>query len=191
MSFANQIDAFPEIPRSPDKDYGGIDPGKHGAISILTKSGQLIKSPFPLIGKSGKEELDLKKMGEFFRNIRTHYPNIMFIVEEVHSLFGMSAKSNFQFGFNNGLLIGMLNAMSFSYTLVQPKEWQKHVWRNADKVMMTVKGKTKTDTKSTSSKAAARIFPKEDFTPTARSKKDHDGMVDSSLLCYYGRTLNL
>lgn len=173
------------------KDYGGIDPGKEGAIVIRTKQGALIKSPFPIMGPAGKKELNLKKLGEYFRSIKTHYPDIFFVMEEVHSLFGMSASTNFTFGWNNGLIIGFLNALSIPYSLVQPKQWQKEIWVNADIVKHTVKGKLKTDTKTTSSRAAARLYPNEDFTPTERAQKDHDGMVDAALIATYGYRKNL
>lgn len=173
------------------KTYGGIDPGKHGAIALLLPTGGLVKSPFPLMGKGSKQELDLRKLGEFFRSIKANYPDLLFVMEEVHSLYGMSASTNFVFGFNNGLIVGMLNAMNIPYTLVQPKAWQKEIWVNADRMEHVVKGKAKTDTKGTSSKAAARLFPSEDFTPTERSSKDHDGMVDASLLAVYGKRKNL
>lgn len=174
-----------------NKNYGGIDPGKHGGIAILTKNGGLVKSPFPLVGKSGKQELDLKSLAEYFRTIKINFPDIIFVMEEVHSLFGMSAGTNFTFGWNNGLLIGMLHAMNLPYTLVQPKKWQAEIWTNSDKVLHTVKGKTKTDTKATSSKAAARLYPGVDFTPTARSTKDHDGIVDAALLAKFAQQKNL
>lgn len=174
-----------------NKNYGGIDPGKMGAIAVLQKNGVLVTHPFPLIGKSGNQELDLKGLANFFRSIKHNYPDITFVMEEVHSLYGMSASSNFTFGWNNGLLVGMLNAFNFSYTFVQPKKWQAEIWVNSDKMNHVVKGKTKLDTKGTSSNAAARIYPGVDFTPTERSKKDHDGMVDAALLAKYAQQKNL
>jgi hypothetical protein len=35
--------------------------------------------------------------------------------------------------------------------------------------------------------AAKRLFPNESFLATEKSKKPHDGMVDSTLICEWGR----
>lgn len=47
------------------------------------------------------------------------------VIEDVHSMHNMSAKSNFQFGRNLGMIeaLAYLHAMDVSY--IQPKEWQK------------------------------------------------------------------
>ena len=52
-------------------------------------------------------------------------PKIM--IEDVHSLFGMSAKSNFQFGRNVGIIYAVLAATGQGIDLVTPKVWQKEI----------------------------------------------------------------
>jgi hypothetical protein len=47
------------------------------------------------------------------------------VIEDVHSIFGSSSKSNFQFGRSLGILEGVVNALDIPYVKVQPKEWQK------------------------------------------------------------------
>lgn len=104
------------------------------------------------------------------------------VIEDLHSIFGASAKSNFQFGLNNGIIIGALESSLFPYVKVYPKTWQKHIWIEEDKVY----NGTKIDTKATSLNAALRIFPNENFLISSRSKVPHDGLVDASLLAKYG-----
>ena len=58
----------------------------------------------------------------------TAYPIRMAMIEDVHSIFGMSAKSNFSFGRNLGTVTTLLTLQSrnFGLDLVQPKIWQKY-----------------------------------------------------------------
>lgn len=116
-------------------------------------------------------------------------------IEDLHSVFGSSAKSNFSFGVNNGLVIGMLQVLELPFTKVIPKRWQKQIWEGIRPIEITVKGKTnkdgsqkyKIDTKATSLIAAKRLFPKETFLATERSKVPSDGIVDAVLICEYCR----
>ena len=49
------------------------------------------------------------------------------IIEDVHSLFGMSAKSNFSFGRNLGVMTTLLELTQLPVHKVQPKVWQKYL----------------------------------------------------------------
>jgi len=49
------------------------------------------------------------------------------MIEDVHSIFGTSAKSNFNFGFNTGLITGIARSSGATVDLVTPKKWQKHI----------------------------------------------------------------
>lgn len=48
------------------------------------------------------------------------------MIEDVHAIFGSSAKSTFNFGFNVGILHGIIRTLNLPLDLVQPKAWQKH-----------------------------------------------------------------
>ena len=48
-------------------------------------------------------------------------------IEDVHSLFGMSAKSNFNFGRNLGIIQTIADIHGKGYETVTPKIWQKAV----------------------------------------------------------------
>lgn len=165
----------------------GIDIGANGAYAIF------IDNELKQYGKiPGKDELDMKALINILTdfNDATSYHAAF---EDLHSIFGSSAKSNFQFGVNNGLVIGMLQTASMPYTKIQAKKWQKEMWEGIRPVEILVKGKTnkdgspkyKIDTKATSLLAAKRLFPKESFLATERSKVSHDGIVDAVLIGSY------
>jgi hypothetical protein len=125
------------------------------------------------------------------------------LFEDLHSIFGTSAASNFSFGLNNGLVTGMVQTAGISYTKVQAKKWQKEMFEGIRPVEVPamekkLKGqsakqkvdkngnlKYKVDTKATALIAAKRLFPKESFLATQRSKVPHDGIVDAVLIGLY------
>ena len=145
------------------------------------------------------EDNDLYQLSEIMAEIRSKYDNLVCVIEDVHSIFGSSAKSTFNFGFNKGYLIGLLAANKIPYVLVQPKEWQKVVWNNADMVVsykqVNVKDKVVSkkvvDTKATSINAAKRLFPTIDFRKSERARNIDDNKVDATLMSEYARRMNL
>ena len=145
------------------------------------------------------EDNDLYQLSEIMAEIRSKYDNLVCVIEDVHSIFGSSAKSTFNFGFNKGYLIGLLAANKIPYILVQPKEWQKVMWSNADMVVTYKQIKIKdkmvskkvVDTKATSINAAKRLFPTIDFRKSERAKNIDDNKVDATLMSEYARRMNL
>lgn len=142
---------------------------------------------------------DLYQLSEIMAKIRNTYSNLVCVIEDVHSIYGSSAKATFNFGFNKGYLIGLLAANKIPYVLVQPKTWQKEMWLNSDMVVnykkVTIKGKEVTkkevDTKNTSINAAKRLFPHIDFRKSDRCKNLDDNKVDATLMSEYARRKNL
>ena len=145
------------------------------------------------------EDNDLYQLSEIMAEIRSKCDNLVCVIEDVHSIFGSSAKSTFNFGFNKGYLIGLLAANKIPYILVQPKEWQKVMWSNADMVVTYKQIKIKdkmvskkvVDTKATSINAAKRLFPTIDFRKSERAKNIDDNKVDATLMSEYARRKNL
>ena len=172
-----------------DKLYIGIDVGCKGFIS-MQKNGRW--EHFSIADN------DLYQLSEILRQARQGSLNIACVIEDVHSIFGSSAKSTFAFGFNKGYLVGLLAANQIPYTLVAPKEWQKEIWINADMVVshkeVEIKGKKvmkkEVNTKQTSINACKRLFPTLDLRKSERAKNIDDNKVDSILLCEYGRRKN-
>lgn len=95
----------------------GVDPGKGGAICFLdtsTKTVDFISLDLPSM--LVKEWLLTKK-------------DIISVawLEDVHSIFGASAKSNFKFGYNLGWVTGLLTSSEIPVRRVTPKEWQRYL----------------------------------------------------------------
>lgn len=154
--------------------YIGVDIGKKGAIVGINDNLEvLFKYVMPL---TKQKEIDLPELLKIFTDIATSYRACIVAVEDVHSIFGSSAKSNFQFGRSLGIIEGFVGAKEFSYLKVPPKTWQKIAHVGIPK---------SEDKKAMSLSAAKRLFPKVDFTATKRSTVPHDGIVDALLIAYY------
>ena len=173
-----------------DKCYIGIDPGSRGFISVQYNG----EFSFYSI-----EDNDLYQLSEIMANIRNTYSNIVCVIEQIHAIFGSSAKATFSFGEIYGQLQALLIANKIPYVLIQPKTWQKEMWQNADMVVnykkVVLKGKEtirkEVDTKNTSINAAKRLFPHIDFRKSERCKKLDDNKVDATLMSEYARRKNL
>jgi len=170
--------------------YVGLDIGSNGAISIID-SGLTLKASFKLHKDADKaSEIILKALVRLAKEDR--YSKIIIGYEDVHSIFQSSKKSNFTFGFNKGLVAGVVHAFKLSYPAmdiiiekVHAKVWQNKTWLDTDKVYGNNGMARKLDTKATSLNAANRIFRGESFRATARSTTPHDGIIDATLLAYH------
>jgi hypothetical protein len=145
----------------------GIDIGSRGGIAVV-----------------GNMNIDYQLLGSVssWKKFVDKYKPSLVVFEDLHSIYGASAKSNFQFGVNNGIVMGALEAMGIKYEVVAPKKWQKYIWKPED----IVKFDDKIDTKATSLNAARRLFPNEKFIASSRSFVPHDGIVDAVLIAIYG-----
>jgi len=171
--------------------YIGIDPGYNGFITVINENREILdKYPMPV--KKKLREVDGETLANFLAKWCAGDKQYCLYVEDVHAIFGSAAGSTFTFGKNVGMLLGALEAEAFSYKLVAPKLWQKHVWISKDIVRVpSSSGKTMvTDTKATSLNAAKRLFPGGDFRKSTRATQPHDGMVDSLLIATYAWSKN-
>lgn len=161
--------------------YIGVDVGKNGGIAILDGNRNLQLYTIPKI----KTKVDLPSLVNLINSLDD---DSFVCIEDVHSIHGSSAKSNFEFGKIAGTILGMVVYRELPYALVPPKTWQSEIWTTPDKVYKPSK-KHKSgrmvDTKPTSLLAAKRLFPKESFLATERSTKPHDGLYDSALIAEY------
>jgi len=167
--------------------FVGIDVGKSGGFAFFDYEGNLDKvMPMPVIGT----EYNLP----YIFNIFQYHPIAHLVIEDVHAIFGSSAKATFNFGFGKGILVAFAAAHEIPYTLVAPKVWQKEMWQGGKIITNPTKRllkngtfAKKTDTKKTSLLAVGRLFPKESFLASERSKKPHEGMIDAALMGEYCR----
>jgi hypothetical protein len=97
----------------------GADPGNQGALCLLDT--ELKQTEFFCSPQSKHLQASLVAIYNWLAiSCRPNYAAI----EDVHSMGGMSAKSNFQFGRNLGLLEAVMK-LSCDIEYVQPKVWQK------------------------------------------------------------------
>jgi hypothetical protein len=172
------------------KLFAGIDIGANGGIALINEDCKLICTyQIPKIGG----RVSLHDLYEIINSFSVKAPFIKVVIEDLHSIFQVGAKSNWQFGWINGVTETAIVAAGLSYDKIAPKEWQKLCWMGVSPVKIntgkkTAKGeiKYKIDTKATSLLAAKRLFPQASFVASERAKKDHDGIVDAVLLAYYG-----
>ena len=96
-------------------------------------------------------------------------------VEDIHSMHGMSAKSNFSFGKNLGIVTTIAELMiGHLPKTVTPKIWQKYIG-------VTAKGKA---VKKQVAKIAQYLYPQAEL----HGKRGGllDGRSDALMIAYYG-----
>lgn len=168
----------------------GIDPGANGAIACLDLEGKVESiRVMPKIA-SGFDGDEFNKILKSFYADATCKDIEEVYIEDVHALFGSSAKATFTFGRICGIIEGIVIANHLRYTYVQPKVWQKEMFFGVEEVRKpaTKKGtKGRVDTKAMSEMACKRLFPDIRFLATDRCTKVHDGMTDACLIAEYGR----
>lgn len=143
--------------------YCGVDPGNKGAICLLQVVPYLSVEFLP--NKPSRELYNYLYM----LNIR----NVT--IEEVHSIHKVSAKSNFTFGRNLGLLEGMFLSLDCTLNYVQPKKWQQYYNLN----------NSEGNIKQLVASKATELYPSESsqfYGPRGGLK---DGVTDSLLIAHY------
>ena len=146
----------------------GIDPGANGAIAILDS-----KNP------DSVALLDLKKttINNIYNWLHSQlrFRGSQIWVEDIHSMHGMSAKSNFSFGRNLGSILAIIELLKgIPPKTVTPKVWQKYVG-------VTAKGKA---IKKQVAKIAQYLYPQAEL----HGKRGGllDGRSDALMIAYYG-----
>lgn len=188
----------------------GVDPGKTGGIVILDQNGLIIKlHKMPIIpGTNEYDEHEIKAIFCSYENPHVFLENVQpsndWGIKAISSLFECK-----------GMMKGICTGINVKITLVAPQTWQKFCWEGVKKVTYPTNRKLKaggyvqkTDTKATSSVAAIRLFPGVDFRMVekryyadndenrklglagteipSKAKSLHDGVVDATLISYYG-----
>lgn len=160
--------------------YIGIDIGAKGGIVGLDEVGDILFM-YRIPKKNGS--VDFPELAELINSLMDIDDRGVICIEDIHSIYGMSAKSNFSFGFIKGFKVACCMMSTYRFEQVAPKIWQKEIWEEDD----IVRNGRKKDTKATSLNAAKRIFPDQTFVPTKRHRVPHDGLVDSALIAEYAK----
>lgn len=104
------------------KVFVGIDPGSKGAICFLDPTSMTptfvdLSLPIPQIVTGIKSYIDSQPSGTVYSAV----------IEQVASLPRVSAKSNFNFGYNVGGINWLLMSLGIPLDGVRPKKWQAFV----------------------------------------------------------------
>ena len=146
----------------------GIDPGATGAICVLDSH-----------DPAHVALLDLKKHSNTdiynWLHSQLRFRGSEIWVEDIHSMHGMSARSNFSFGKNLGIVTTIAELMAGHLPkTVTPKIWQKYIG-------VTAKGKA---VKKQVAKIAQYLYPQAEL----HGKRGGllDGRSDALMIAYYG-----
>lgn len=170
----------------------GIDPGKDGGIVVIDSNNELVKYyTIPKIDKL----IDTNQLAIILQNIFSIY-DCFVCIEQVHSIYGVSASANFSFGYNCGIIEGMIASNKVPYNYVQPKTWQGEMLKGIPTMFVaSLKSlkKQKKDTKKMAELAVKRLYPNVDLYVTDKgnvSKNIHDGLADALLIAGYNLRKN-
>jgi crossover junction endodeoxyribonuclease RuvC len=153
----------------------GIDGGNSGGIAVL-KDGKIVGLDVMPTMKTttNRNEYDC---GQIITILSKYdIDDTLVVLEKAHAMPKLGTIQAFNFGKSYGQMLGILVAMGFSHHIVHSRTWQTKLFRD----------QPHRDTKKASEIIAKRLFPKESFLATERSKKAHDGLTDATLIAYYG-----
>jgi len=139
----------------------GIDPGKSGAIAVISSILGTFSIPF-----------DETEYMETIR-IALDEGDVFAVVEHVGAMPKQGVSSTFAFGQNFGWILGVLSSFRVPYELVRPQKWKKHFSCTSDK--------------NTSIEVARRLFPNVNLKRTPKCSKLDDGMAEALLMASYAK----
>jgi hypothetical protein len=177
----------------------GMDPGKEGFITAWNGEEFTFyrmpehKVETDKVSKTGKPvmktEFHINGLVDLVYQIKSDFKDCSFnvAIEEVGGRGGWSASNNFNFGYTAGLQRMVFEMLRAEIIMVRPQKWQSVVRRGYDKILKpSSTGKTMVaDTKVLAEHIATTEYPGIDFKATERSKVNHDGKIDSFLICLY------
>lgn len=140
-------------------NYIGIDPGKGGALAVITEENALVfpfdrKSYVNILGAMGGKQAKC-------------------CLERVGAMPGQGVTSMFSFGENFGFIQGVLEANGIPYELVTPQKWKREFGVTGDK--------------NSAVSVCQRLFPEVSLLRTPKSRKADDGMAEALLMAEYAR----
>lgn len=153
--------------------YLGIDPGSKGAICFLDPVSKLIRFlPTPCVKYQARTIMQTIQDLDITYNIQHA------AIEDVHSIHGTSAKSNFQFGYQVGVVNTLLECTGIGYERIPPKVWQKGVG-----LKQTKPARKPPQLKKDIAEIAMRLYPNAKlFGPRGGLL---DGRADALMLAHY------
>ena len=130
----------------------------------------------PRISASGP--VDLTKEYVFCRDmiVENNPDRVVFVIEDVHALYGVSTSSTASLMENKGQLHGLFLSLCMAFPDIL-------VCTHSYKVIEA----SKVNTKKTSLACAKRLWPNDTFVKNERCKTAHDGIVDAMLIAEAAR----
>ena len=158
-----------------NKTFIGIDIGLDGALAVLEKGNITHLKVMPTFKSTkARREYNAQEIYSFLLMFKDKNPFVIF--ERTHAMPQIGVVQSYGLGKGTGIIIGLITALGYPYQIVHAKTWQKEMFRDINSK----------DTKQASKIIAQRLFPKESFLATERSKVMHSGLTDAVLLCSYG-----
>lgn len=152
--------------------FVGIDPGAKGALCVVDTT-----SKHPIFQPTPNLKCNALTLYQWLLTQHALDPIHIIAVEDVHSLFGMSAKSNFQFGFNLGQVRTVAEMTEIGVELVQPKVWQKACG------ITFKKGMSSPEKKRHIAATALQLYPKAKLNGPKGGLLD--GRADALMIAHY------
>ena len=177
----------------------GFDPGKDGFITVFIDNG----FHFFAMPTHKVETGEVLKSGKMKTKTEFHEEGLLRLVVEIKQLVsgakvkacieqvggrgGWSATNNFNFGYTAGLQKFMMMLLRAEITMVRPQKWQSAVRQGYQSIKKpSSTGRTMIDDpKAIAEMIVNTEYPNIDFRKTERSKVNHDGKIDSFLICLF------
>lgn len=142
--------------------YIGVDPGKKGGY-VWIWDGKVTVHPWD-------DETFVQDM--HMLSLCDDKP--IAAVEKVGAMPGQGVSGMFNFGRSYGFILGVLAAFGIGYQLVPPGVWKREFGLIHAEKRVSVE-------------TCKRLFPGVGLLPTARSRKDSDGMAEALLIAEFAR----
>lgn len=147
----------------------GIDPGFTGAIAFLQSDNILVKD-LPITIIKGKKQIDAKLFDKLIKEYSPYDIIKYAAVEDVHAMPKQGVVSTFSFGYNAGILLGVLAANNVTVIKVSPGVWKPALGLSRNK--------------KDSLALAKKLFPS--YQHYFRLIK-HDGRAEAALIAHFAR----
>lgn len=144
----------------------GIDPGFSGAICFYSSPDVMKIYDLPLKQYMNRTQIDAEA---FAKLIKQTARQIDFaVIEDVHAMPGQGVTSMFRFGYNAGILLGVLCALNIKVLRLKPAAWKSALGLGRDK--------------KASLALAIKYFPK--YRDDFKRARD-DGRAEAALLAHF------
>ena len=153
----------------------GVDNGLNGGLVALSWSHGLVIDTrvMPVAECGGRKEIDNKQIWEWAQQF-----NKLVVAIEAPPHHCPSAAALRSLALNFGKMAGFFEAKGTPVFRVTVHAWQKKM----------LAGKEKGLTKLLALGKANETWPEEDWLPTRKHRKPHDGLVDAALIAEHVRT---